>query len=236
MSQQNSQTPRALLDAIEAKFGVTFTLDLACNLDDCVVRVPRADQPYHDGGIDSLNLDWSEFEWQQGEAAWLNNPWKMTKQFAEKCAKGTDRYIEDDGPTSIDVSIYVPGIPIFSLWPAGVGSEWFGKHVLGKCAIYFLNPRVTFLDPRTGLPFVSLKTGKPQTGLNDAMLCHWGSDEPGVYWWNWKEKPKKTRAPRKVKAAPEYHQIAAEIAQEKLSDFGPALAQAELTEAAESGT
>lgn len=194
MSQQNAATPRDFIRAVEHKFNVRFTFDIACTTQDCVVQQPerawnRMPGYLFDQGTDALAQDWSTIkvptlEGGQEACAWLNPPWKKTYAFAEKCSKGTGTYIIDPSDESVD--IWTPGIRIFSLFPAGVGSLWFGNHVLHQADVYFLHPRMTFIDPRTGLPFVNAETGKAQTGLNDAILVDWnGGDQ--TYWWNWQD-------------------------------------------------
>lgn len=195
MSQQNAQTPRAFIEAVEKKFGVKFVFDLACTTLDAV----SPNGYYFDKGINALDQDWSKIEWRQNEAAWLNPPWKHIKPWAKKCSEGTDHEMESE-----DTTIWMPGVPIFSLFPAGVGSDWFADYVLGQAAVYCLSPRITYLDPRTGLPFVSKKTGKPQTGLNDCILVDWECtlNDVGVYAWKWCEKKSRKgikRGPRKPK-------------------------------------
>lgn len=208
MSQQNAATPRAFLDAVEAKFGVKFVFDLACTTQDCIVPVELvpAGYPrgyYFDQGVNALDEDWSHIAEQfQGMdldkiAAWCNCPFKQTAKFAKKCSEGTDRFVESD---EAGTEIWEPGIRIFSVFPIGACTEWFAAYVLNKAAVYLPRPRLTFLDPRTGLPFmttpkVSKRTGellpaRPQTGLSDVMLVDWAG-EPGVYEWRWKEKAKR---------------------------------------------
>ncbi len=96
------------------------------------------------------------------------------------------------------------GIRIFSLFPAGVGTKWFANYVHGIADVYFLHPRITYLNPETGEPFIKMvkkddgqlhpyrnKYGQtvPQTGLNDAILCDWaGSGE--TFCWDWHQELK----------------------------------------------
>jgi len=179
---------------------------------------------FFDEGVNALEQDWSKIGHYTGEvyldgleaapAYWLNPPWKNIAPWARKCGEGTDRLIEIpvSHPEIEPCHVFQQGPPIFSLFPAGVGSDWFGNLVLGKCAVYCLNPRITYLDPTTGQPFVSKKTGKPQTGLNDAILCHWGADvEPGVFWWQWKEPAKRARRKLSTKEVETLEQSLAEI-------------------------
>jgi hypothetical protein len=197
MSQQNSQTPRELIEAIERYFDVKFVFDIACTTFDKVT--PNG--YYFDEGVNALEQDWSTIPWNQNEAAWLNPPWKRIRPWAKKCSEGTESQVWD---ATHETELWMPGIPIFSLFPAGVGSDWFSDYVLGQAAVYCISPRPTYLDPRTGLPFVSKQTGKSQTGLNDCLLVDWNctKNDVGVYAWKWREKVSRKgvkRGPRKPK-------------------------------------
>lgn len=195
MSQQNSATPRDFLRALEHKFNVKITFDLACTTQDCVVEPYELSKPvsgyYFDLGYDALKEDWSRIDIpvqrdDRESVGWLNPPWKKTGQFVKKCSENM---------------CWLSNIRIFSLFPAGVGTNWFRNYVHGIADVYFLSPRMTYIDPRTGEPFIKMvmkddgqlhpyrdKCGKtvPQTGLNDAILCDWGGSGE-TYCWNWKE-------------------------------------------------
>lgn len=218
MSQQNARTPSDFIRTVQYKFNVKFIFDLACTTKDCVVRgVQLADRIEECGGYyfdlcyDALEQDWSKISVPLANpegvepCAWLNPPWKNIWRWADKCNKGTDRMVEvSPGPEYPNDPNYYelePGIRIFSLFPAGVGTKWFSKYVHGVADVYFLHPRITYLDPRTGMPFIKMikkddgqlhpyrdKYGKtvPQTGLNDAILCDWqGTGQ--TYCWDWKQ-------------------------------------------------
>lgn len=203
MSQQNSATPGAFIRALEHKFNVKITFDLACTHADA--KAP--DGYYFDDGVDALKQDWSQIPVPtqpdgRQSAGFLNPPWKQTGKFAEKCAEGTDYLVLDEEQVADELSCRVNGIRIFSLFPAGVGSQWFRKYVHGEADVYFLSPRLVYEDPRTGKPFVKRygkkhpkageimldKNGEPfpQTGLNDAILCDWAGNGD-TFCWNWKE-------------------------------------------------
>ena len=168
MSQQNSATPWEFINSVKSHLNVEFGFDIACTTEDA--KAP--DGYYFDKGIDALTQDWSTIT---ATTSWLNPPWKKIKPFAKKCAELT-KYRRETGAITTR---------ILSLWNAGIGSTWFFDYVVGNAAIHVLSPRITFIDPRTGLPFVSKKNGKPQTGLNDCILCDW-SGEPGLYKFEWK--------------------------------------------------
>jgi hypothetical protein len=79
--------------------------------------------------------------------------------------------------------------------PASVCSGWFAEYVHGQCGIYYLRPRLVFIDPRTGKPFVvpelnsagkkNPNAGKPQTAINDCMLLDFGGPVQ-TECWKWK--------------------------------------------------
>lgn len=199
MSQQNAATPRDFIDAVEKKFGVKFVFDLACTTEDCIIEdpvtgdlVPNSGY-FFDQGVDALEQDWSKIHEHFKHldldkiAGWVQPPFKKINRWAQKCRQGTDRFIDTDDPDA--AVVYEQGLRLFSLFPVGAGTDWFADHVLGQAAVYFIRPRITFIDPRTGQPFVSKKTGKPQTGMQDVMLVDWSPpDGPGVYTWKWKNK------------------------------------------------
>lgn len=117
--QQSYRTPRAFLDAVLRRLvWDKFDLDLACTQADCVAELGI----YHDLGLDALELEWPE-----GERAWLNPPFGLSKAFARKCAQ-----------SSTSVAMLVP---------ASVGSAWFAEYVDGKADVIFLRPRIVFLQP-----------------------------------------------------------------------------------------
>lgn len=168
-NQQNSATPWEFIEAVKKHFDVGFGFDIACTTEDA--KAP--DGYYFDKGIDALKQDWSTIT---EPVSWLNPPWKQIPKFAKKCAELVDYRRETGEKTT----------RILSLWNAGIGSKWFFDYVWGRAAIHVVSPRITFIDPRTGQPFVSA-AGKPQTGLNDCILCDW-SGEPGMYPFVWKQK------------------------------------------------
>ena len=207
MSQQNSATPWDFIRALEHKFKVKITFDLACTTFD-----KKAEDGYFfDLGVDATKQDWSQIpvpKQPDGKesAGFLNPPWKKIEGWAKLCCKGTDKVVQserEEGPYPGDDYDVLPGLRIFSLFPAGVGTNWFRRSVHGQADVYFLSPRLVYTDPRTGKPFAKRygkkhpKAGEiildhdgnplPQTGLNDAILCDWaGSGD--TFCWNWKEE------------------------------------------------
>lgn len=176
MSQQNSATPWEFMESVECRFDIEFGFDIACTTEDA--KAP--DGYYFDKGVDALVQNWSDI---RATNSWLNPPWKKINKFAKKCAEL--RQYDRTMALTNDGVVMVPTTRVISLWNAGVGSKWMFDYVWGNSAVYVLSPRITFIDPRTGQPFVSNKTGKPQTGLNDCILCDW-KGEPGLYKFQWK--------------------------------------------------
>jgi len=167
-NQQNSATPWEFIAAVKKHFDVDFGFDIACTTEDA--KAP--DGYYFDQGIDALKQDWSTIA---ASVSWLNPPWKQIPKFAKKCAELVE-YRRETGEKITR---------IFSLFPCGAGSNWFADHVENNAAVYLMRPRVTFIDPRSGKPFVHPITGKPQTGLQDTMLVDWGGNAV-ITTWKWK--------------------------------------------------
>jgi hypothetical protein len=177
MSQQNSGTPIAFLQAIENKFNVKLQFDLACTTQDCIVQ--QSDQSpvgyYNDLGIDSLQQNWRNLH---VNCCWLNPPFRHIRPWVKKCNQLL-------GFDDTDPDILLSGPRVFALVPASVCSSWYADYVQGNCGVYFLRPRLVFIDPRTGEPFVNQITGRPQTAINDCMLLDFGG--PLVTeCWKWK--------------------------------------------------
>lgn len=163
------------MQQIESLFDIKFGFDLACTHEDA--KAPNG--YYFDDGVDALEQDWSLID---EENSFLNPPWKKITPFAKKCAELKSTRPDDSG----DGLIVTPCTRIISLWNAGVGSKWFLDYVWNNAAVYTVQPRPTFIDPRTGKPFVSKKTGKPQTGLCDVLLMDWQGEPRTIQAFRWK--------------------------------------------------
>jgi hypothetical protein len=172
MTQQNSATPWDFIKVVEAHFEIKFGFDIACTRLDA----KASDGYYFDEGVDALEMSWETIT---AEYSYLNPPWKQIAKFAKKCAEMEPFYTFGDG----DV---VPTTRIFSLWNAGICSKWFLDYVWDNATVYTVQPRPTFIDPRTGEPFKSKKTGKPQTGLCDVLLMDWGGEPRTIKPFKWK--------------------------------------------------
>lgn len=123
-SVQEVGTPRDLLDAVIARFGV-IKWDLAANEQNHVV--PGWSGPGSDRQPDSLSGAW----WALPDGLlWLNPPFANISRWAFQCSN----------PGSINKKQTVA-----MLVPASVGSEWFRQYVDGKALVLFLSPRLTFV-------------------------------------------------------------------------------------------
>lgn len=196
-TQQNAQTPRDFLRAVQAKLKVKFIFDLACTYSDCVVDKNGYPYPhgyYFDQGINALEQDWQNLP--QGrvlpdgteEAGYFNPPWKSIWEWSEKASlyvKGSF-HNEFYGPDDQYHAVFEPPpLRLISLFPHGTSSQWRAHHVQGKVDIYNLTPRVPYINPETG-DYYRTETGGIKTSQTDAILVDWaGSGE--TYSWNWKE-------------------------------------------------
>lgn len=150
-------TPRDLLDAVEARFG-KMTFDLAATAENSVVG-GGGFKHYGLGSeiaADALLQDWSRLKGN----LWLNPPYANIKEWAEKCRH-----------TSLGVSVKPRG-QIFLLIPASVGSNWWAQYVDRRAAVFFLSPRITFVNHATPYP-------------KDVCLCIYGASQR-YECWRWK--------------------------------------------------
>lgn len=155
-STQDYGTPRALLDALEARWG-RLVFDLAATKDNVVCESQRWYGPDSRLGADSLVQDWTKL---QGNL-WLNPPFAHIAPWAEKCAASA-RW-SSDGKCTRTIFLHVP---------AAVGSNWFADHVWGKCRVIALQGRVTYV-------------GQIQPYPKDCLLCLYGTI-PGFEVWKWR--------------------------------------------------
>lgn len=125
-SEQSVGTPRAFLDAVEAKFG-PITLDCAASADNAVC--PR----YINEARNGLTVPWDDDE---GTLNWCNPPFSKIAPWVEKAVSQTDAI----GSSSL------------LLLPAGVGSNWWLGYVHGACDVYLLNGRLTFVGHSAPYP------------------------------------------------------------------------------------
>ncbi len=208
---QTSGTPRDFLTAVETQFEVKIGFDLACTTADCVAfsnvnQIPcdengvydpagehfiggrTAHGYFYDQGVNALEQDWSTIE---QPVAFLNPEFSHLAPWVRELLK-TDALRGATGK----------GPRCFALLPAGTGCNWFKEYVAGTATgIYFLSPRIKFIDPATGKPFqvAEKKKGKLTGKMKDAainrdcMLLDYNSAPPGqpqpervLACWNWK--------------------------------------------------
>lgn len=126
-SRQDYATPRSLLDAVVAHFGVAFSVDLAADASNSIAPVHFSIEQ------DALSQDWSALH----GALWLNPPFADIEPWAEKCAVSFDaRRKRRD--------LRLLGWELYFLVPASVGSNWYARHVHGRAAVHFLSHRLSF--------------------------------------------------------------------------------------------
>jgi hypothetical protein len=105
---------------------------------------------------DSLAQDWAALTKKYGGLLWLNPPFKRLLAWVIKC--------KEEGQRGANVTM---------LSSAGVGSDWFLKHVFGIADVYLLNGRVTFDSD----PF-----------MRDLMITHWWPGMTGkMNVWDWRK-------------------------------------------------
>lgn len=164
--QQDYRTPPAFLSAVQRKFDVKLSFDLACTVEDCVVPVPPArgvSAGFCHPEWDALASAWPTM--RDGEAAWCNPPFGRSGAFARVASE----------------SMHCRSILLI---PASVGAKWFAEHVAGIACVVFLRPRLTFLMP-DGTPCVD-RHGN-ETGINrDCMLAAYGWT-PGMHCADWRD-------------------------------------------------
>jgi phage N-6-adenine-methyltransferase len=116
MSKQDYGTPRALIDAVEQRWG-KLTIDLAASVENA--KAPKflsaADDYLKQPSVVCSGL------------CWLNPPFADLAPWMAKC--------RDDA---------ADGARIVMLVPASVGSEWFAQHVWGRAKVVAVRPRLTF--------------------------------------------------------------------------------------------
>lgn len=115
-SRQDYQTPRELLDAVEARFGV-LRHDLAAAAHNAVC------ENFYDEHRSAFEHDWQALAGN----LWCNPPFDDIAPWAKKAAESASSRTR-----------------ILLLTPASVGSNWFAQHVHPHAAVFALSPRVSF--------------------------------------------------------------------------------------------
>src|SRR5262245_31145097 len=122
-SVQDYATPRAFLDAVEARFG-RIVMDLAAHAGNAVCA-----RWFGPGGLaeDALSVRWSRRDSRPTGLLWLNPPFENIKLWAAKCM--------EEGEL---------GARIAFLTPASVSAGWFARFVHGRALVLPLRPRLKF--------------------------------------------------------------------------------------------
>jgi len=129
-SEQVVGTPRAFLDAVEARFG-PIGLDLAANCENHVCDLWVGPGSPLLGGTDALA---PSFSWRGRSLRWLNPPFGDIEPWAAKCA--AERH----------------HATIAMLIPAAVSTNYFAEHIHGKALVLAIRPRIRFVGHPTGFP------------------------------------------------------------------------------------
>lgn len=134
-SVQEVGTPRAFLDAVEARFG-KLAWDLAADETNHVTAGWSG--PGSTKQPDSLAGAW----WALPSGLlWLNPPYANIGQWTEKCAG----WQFGGYGNSISQRIAL-------LIPAAVGTNYFRRYIDGRARVYFLSPRLTFVGHTQSYP------------------------------------------------------------------------------------
>jgi hypothetical protein len=148
-SRQDYGTPQAFIDAVIGRFG-PIAWDLAASAENN--KAPGRN--FIDEETDSLSIPWNELP---GDGwLWLNPPFGMSRQFAEKCAYEA-----------------MFGARILMLTPASVGSEWFNDFVKECAHVIALRPRITFEGEKDPYP-------------KDLILSVYAYGLTGFSTWRWR--------------------------------------------------
>lgn len=153
-SEQVVSTPREFIMAVQKKFG-RIKLDLAANAENSVTEGDFEGKFYGPGSVmgeNSLVSDWSIKDCVR----WLNPPFAAIALWAQKCS-----YFSDHRAWTL------------LLVPASIGTNWWMSHVDGKCMVYGLSPRITFVGSKDPYP-------------KDLALCAYGYGAKGYSSWRWK--------------------------------------------------
>ena len=126
-SVQSYGTPRAFIDAVEARFGPLLH-DLSAS--SANTKAPT----FYGKADDGLAQPWA-LDFPRGNL-WLNPEFAKIAPWAEKCA------IESTARQGL----------VLLLTPASVGSNWFAEWVHRRSMVFALSPRLTFEGETTPYP------------------------------------------------------------------------------------
>jgi hypothetical protein len=163
-SKQDYGTPKAFIDAVKKRFGITsFNFDLAATKDNAVDGLGRSHLYFGPDHRDSNSRDALSADWRPLRGnLWLNPPFARIEPWARKCAEESKK--------------------IFFLTPASVGANWFWAHVYGRALVMPIHPRLEF----DGCP-INPKTDKVDPYPKDLMLSIFGVKHSGLERFEWKK-------------------------------------------------
>lgn len=156
-SKQDHATPPVFLGAVQQQFGCKLVLDLAAT------AANRKCGRFLSIEADSLKQNWksllesgdeSEKFFSEGDAAWLNPPFRGVDPWVEKCKEESAN-----------------GCRIVSLTLASMGTGWYQNHVEGRGLSLILRKRMVFLGQKDPFP-------------KELMLTLWGFGLSGLAFWD----------------------------------------------------
>jgi hypothetical protein len=130
--EQQVGTPPEFIKSIEERFSCRIIHDLAASHEAhvCESYFTRTDAALRP------STRWPTTAWN--EALWLNPPFSDIPDWLDAVSNRT-------GPAG---GLETSRRNIFVLLPASTDSEWFANYVQGRCAVYWMRPRITFLGHR----------------------------------------------------------------------------------------
>lgn len=156
-SKQDYQTPKALIEACEKRFG-KITVDLAAHKDNKVCpRYITTEELWTTEafGADTFKFRWHKLTEEFGGVLWLNPPFGEIPKFSKKCAEEAEL-----------------GANVLLLIPYGT-TKAFMSNVLGESDIYMLEGRLQFI-PGKSFP-------------KDCVVVHYYKNATGsIYFWDWR--------------------------------------------------
>lgn len=132
-SEQDVQTPRSFLDAVESRFG-KIGFDLAANASNKVVDDNAFFDPKY---LSALDVDWQNlFAKTYAMVCWLNPPYGDIGPWVKKCAEDMKHR---QGLTLV-------------LIPVAPDTIYYRKYIEGQCLEIPLSPRLKFVGHKSGFP------------------------------------------------------------------------------------
>jgi len=155
------RTPPEIFAAIQKRYHVTYTLDVAASDSNHLTRI------YYTGpctGEDLCNCGLCA-SWETEELAWCNNPYLFNREFADKAIREARKGHEST-----------------LLVPSATDTRWWADLFKQSRLVVNLTGRLRFLHPETGLPSKNNTIGSTlffTTGIVRTA--------PEVEVWDWKK-------------------------------------------------